>query len=156
VPSRLQGRSPSRITGEFLSESVFILSCGTRGVCPTDAKLRRAAGEVQGAELCCREVASGWMSPMLSCSCPSTSLSSVAVARSPLPHAPVLVPEGAVARRGSRGVEGDERICLLCNDLWSRQQDGCHTRFPEGNQMHLICVPGSSSTHMIDKMSVIS
>jgi hypothetical protein len=32
----------------------------------------------------------------------------------------------------------------------------CHTRFPEGNQMHLICVPGSSSTHMIDEMSVIS
>jgi hypothetical protein len=32
----------------------------------------------------------------------------------------------------------------------------CHTRFPERNQMHLICVPGSSSTHMIDKMSVIS
>jgi hypothetical protein len=33
---------------------------------------------------------------------------------------------------------------------------GCHTRFPEGNQMHLICVLGSSSTHMIDEMSVIS
>jgi hypothetical protein len=32
----------------------------------------------------------------------------------------------------------------------------CHTRFPEGNQMHHICVPGSSSTHMLDKMSVIS
>jgi hypothetical protein len=32
----------------------------------------------------------------------------------------------------------------------------CHTRFPERNPMHLICVPGSSSTHMIDKMSVIS
>jgi hypothetical protein len=32
----------------------------------------------------------------------------------------------------------------------------CHTRFPEGNQIHLICVPGSSSTHMIDEMSVIS
>jgi hypothetical protein len=32
----------------------------------------------------------------------------------------------------------------------------CHTRFPEGNQMHLICVPGSSSTHMIDEMSVVS
>jgi hypothetical protein len=32
----------------------------------------------------------------------------------------------------------------------------CHTRFPEGNQMHLICAPGSSSTHMIDEMSVIS
>jgi hypothetical protein len=32
----------------------------------------------------------------------------------------------------------------------------CHTRFPEGNQMHLICVPGSSSTHMIDEMSVRS
>jgi hypothetical protein len=33
---------------------------------------------------------------------------------------------------------------------------GCHTRFSEGNQMHHICVPGSSSTHMLDKMSVIS
>jgi hypothetical protein len=32
----------------------------------------------------------------------------------------------------------------------------CHTWFPEGNQMHLICVPGSSSTHMIDEMRVIS
>jgi hypothetical protein len=32
----------------------------------------------------------------------------------------------------------------------------CHTRFPEGNQMHLICVPGSSSTHMTDEMSVVS
>jgi hypothetical protein len=32
----------------------------------------------------------------------------------------------------------------------------CHTRFPKGNQMHLICLPGSSSTHMIDEMSVIS
>jgi hypothetical protein len=36
------------------------------------------------------------------------------------------------------------------------ERELCHTRFPKGNQMHLICVPGSSSTHMIDEMSVIS
>jgi hypothetical protein len=39
---------------------------------------------------------------------------------------------------------------------WDDSYDMCHTRFPERNQMHLICVPGSSSTHMIDEMSVIS
>jgi hypothetical protein len=47
---------------------------------------------------------------------------------------------------------------LRTPDRWMvyRAEALCHTRFPEGNQMHLICVPGSSSTHMIDKMSVIS
>jgi hypothetical protein len=30
----------------------------------------------------------------------------------------------------------------------------CHTRFRKGNRMHLICAPGSSSTHMIDVTSV--
>jgi hypothetical protein len=27
----------------------------------------------------------------------------------------------------------------------------CHTWFPKGNQVHLICAPGSVHTHMIDK-----
>jgi hypothetical protein len=30
-------------------------------------------------------------------------------------------------------------------------QPNCHTRFPKGNQVHLICAPGSVHTHMIDK-----
>jgi hypothetical protein len=32
----------------------------------------------------------------------------------------------------------------------------CHTSFSKRNQVHLICVPGSVYTHMIDKMSEIS
>ena len=32
----------------------------------------------------------------------------------------------------------------------------CHTRFLKRNRMHLICVPGSSFTHIIDSISVIS
>jgi hypothetical protein len=50
--------------------------------------------------------------------------------------------------------KGLARISASCFSIgtWMR----CHTRFPEGNQMHLICVPGSSSTHMIDEMSVLS
>jgi hypothetical protein len=46
------------------------------------------------------------------------------------------------------GIPASERV------VWVEAE--CHTRFPKGNQMHLICVPGSSSTHMIDEMSVIS
>jgi hypothetical protein len=30
---------------------------------------------------------------------------------------------------------------------------GCHTRFKKDNRTHLICAPGSSSTHMIDVTS---
>jgi hypothetical protein len=89
-----------------------------------DAKLRRAAGEVQGAELCRREVASGWMLPTLSCSCPSTSLLSVAVARSSLPHAPVLVPEGG---SGSTRAEGCGRRRAKMSSLQRFVVNGSNT-----------------------------
>jgi hypothetical protein len=54
----------------------------------------------------------------------------------------------------------DEEVLKVANqdddeDLLT-DDEKCHTRFPKRNQMHLICVPGSSSTHMIDEMSVIS
>jgi hypothetical protein len=87
------------------------------------------------------------------------------------PRSAVAVRRGTppLGHRASQPEEGTRRLCTKmrlppsCRGCRGRRRIGrrriaalCHTRFPEGNQMHLICVPGSNSTHMIDEMSVIS
>jgi hypothetical protein len=45
-------------------------------------------------------------------------------------------------------------VSQMTRELYKEFERLYHTQFSKGNQMHLICAPGSSSTHMIDITSV--
>jgi hypothetical protein len=65
-------------------------------------------------------------------------------------------PQPLCQRPHRQVVHGAWRVWHRVLPSAGNQVTDCHNWFPERNQMHLICVPGSSFTHMIDKMSVIS